>query len=85
MLSKAKSLAATCLSGFTSEVLAVFRVHSAERNTYALLCFVSLIQALALVTGLGSAIKNRTSAIAYIAGYGAGGLAGIWLKLWLKM
>lgn len=67
------------------EATGVLWVHYAERNQAAYLFVVSVIQAIALVYGIGEGIKALPMAAAYVLGYGFGALSGLWIKKRLAM
>lgn len=70
----------TFVSGAAVEGVAVFWVHFSERG-YALRTGVcSMIQAAALVFGIGETVHDGRYAPAFILGYGAGSALAVWLK-----
>ncbi len=64
-------------SGATYEALSVVWVHQATRGSAMAVAFVSGLQALAMVVGIGESVKNWRVSPAFVLGYAAGAYAGM--------
>lgn len=72
-------------SGFANEAMAVLWVHAAERGWPIRTAICSVVQALALVVGIGESVHDWHVAPAFVLGYASGAYAMVWLKSHAKL
>jgi hypothetical protein len=73
-------LVATFLAGAANEGVAVFWVHFSERGRPFATGFCAMIQAAAVVVGVGESVHDWRLAPAFVLGYGVGAASGVLAK-----
>jgi hypothetical protein len=68
------------LSGVVVEGIGVFWVHHSERGHAFRTGACSVLQASALVLGIGESVRDALHAPAFVLGYGVGAAVAVWLK-----
>lgn len=74
----------TFISGLIIELTAVGWVHFSERNKPFLTAIFGIVQATAMVFGIGGSIQNWRQALFFIFGYGIGSYLGVKIKQQIK-
>lgn len=74
----------TFVSGAAVEGVAVFWVHYSERGKGIATGVCSMVQATALVFGIGEACRDWHRAPAFILGYGVGAALAVYAKTWIN-
>lgn len=72
--------ALTFASGFTVECVSVFWVHFSERGRPLATALCSMAIGTAQVFGIGESVRDWHFGPAFVAGYGCGTAAAVWLK-----